>query len=330
MFRMSEQALNLEATWIKRVERWVERKRPSDKGELELNRKRIYILPTRAGLMFSVILMIMGLTAINYKLSLGYALVFLLGGMAWTSMFNTFGNLHRLVLLPGRADSVFAGELAPISLTIKNPNRREHFSIRLVSPEFVKQAMIDLMPESERTLRFALKTTKRGWMPLPRLTVDTVFPIGIWRAWSRWQPDINILVYPEPEAGNLPLPDSLATGAETFGHSNGQDDIAALRNYREGDSPRMIAWRAVARSPGDELITKQFDGGASGELSFDWSNTPVTLGKEGRISRLTRWVVDAEKAGIKFALNIPGTQINSDNGPVHLKNCLTALALLEV
>ncbi len=330
MFRMSEQALNLEANWVKRVERWIEHKRPADKGELVLNRKRIYILPSRAGLMFGLILIIMGLTAINYKLSLGYALVFLLGGMAWTSMFNTFGNLHRLVLIPGRIESVFAGELAPISITIKNPNRREHFSIRLISPDFVKQAMIDLLPESERNLRFALRTTKRGWMTMPRMTVDTVFPIGIWRAWSRWQPDVKILVYPEPEGGIVNLPDNSADGSAQFGYTDGHDDIAALRNYRQGDSPRMIAWRAVARSPGDELLTKQFDGGASGELRFDWNNTPTTIGKEARISRLTRWVVDADKAGIKYSLNIPGTNLTSDTGPTHLKQCLSALALLKV
>lgn len=329
MFRMSNEALSLEASWVQKVERWIEAKKPADRGELELNRKRVYILPTRAGLMFAVILCVMGVTAINYKLALGYALVFLVAGLAWTSMFNTFGNLHRLVLIPGRVESVFAGELAPISLTVKNPSRKERFSVRVFSPTFVKQALIDLQPQSERTLQFALRTHKRGWLALPRMTIDTVFPIGLWRSWSRWQPAVQILIYPEPERGNVSLPDQFTAGHDAAGRADGTDDIAAIRPFRDGDSPRMVAWRAVARSPNDELVSKQFDGGASGEIKLDWSATPTSLGKEGRISRLTRWVIDAEAAGMKYSLVLPNTTVSSDGGPVHLKQCLSALALLD-
>jgi uncharacterized protein (DUF58 family) len=327
MFRMTEQALNLEAAWIKRVERWIEHKRPVDDAQITLDRKRIYILPSKPGLVFAVILTIMGLTAINYQLSLGYMLVFMLVGIAWASMFSTFGHLHKLQLLSGKVDSVFAGELAPLSLTVRNPSKRIRYSIRLFSSEFVKQALVDINPESERTLRFALKTHKRGWYQVPRMTVDTRFPIGIWRAWSRWQPDMRVLVYPEPEGGSVVLPEPSRSGNDSVGFGDGTETIAAIRPFQMGDAPRNIAWRAVAKSATDELLTKQFDGGASGQMSLAWDLTPAHMGTEARLSRLTRWVVDAEAAGLRYSLTLPHTHIESDQGPVHYAACLQELAL---
>jgi uncharacterized protein (DUF58 family) len=329
MFRMTQQALNLEAAWVKRVERWIEHKRPVDASEVVLDRKRIYILPTRPGIVFFLILAIMALTAINYQLSLGFMLVFMLVGVAWASMFSTFGNLHSLMLLSGKVDSVFAGELAPLSLTVKNPSKKIRYSVRLFTTEFVKQALVDINPETERTLRFALRTYKRGWYEVPRMTIDTRFPIGVWRAWSRWQPDMKVLVYPEPEGGTVALPDPIRVGNDSIGYGDGSENIAAIRPFQFGDAPRSIAWRAVAKSPTDELLTKQFDGGVAGQLCLAWDLAPPLMGTEARLSRLTRWVIDAEAAGARYSLQLPDQHIDADQGPAHYAQCLQALALFK-
>ena len=47
---------------------------------LLLTQRNIYILPTRAGLMFAATLMVLLLASINYQLNLGYVLTFLLAG----------------------------------------------------------------------------------------------------------------------------------------------------------------------------------------------------------------------------------------------------------
>ena len=326
----ADQSTTLNASWVQRIEGWIEKSKSAEAGDVTLDRKRIYILPTKQGILFGLMILVMGITSINYKLSLGFAVVFLLAGLGWTSMFHTFGNLHRMILIPGRVEPVFAGELAPISLTMKNPNKMQRYSIRLTAPQFVKQALIDLAPNSERTLRFALRTTRRGWLMMPKMTVDTLFPIGIWRAWSRWQPALKVLVYPQPEATGIALPDAMSAGFESLGRGSGNDDIAALRPWREGDSPRIIAWKAMARSTTDQMLSKDFDGGVSGEIQLDWSATPNSLGIEGRISRLTRWVLDAEAAGMKYALYLPTNRIAADCGAAHQAQCLTELALLQI
>ena len=107
-------------------------------------------------------------------------------------------------------------------------------------------------------------------------------------------------------------------------------DLAALRAWSAGDSPRRIAWKAVARSGSDELLVKQFDGAEGGELLLDWHSLPNGLPAESRLSRLTAWVIEADAAGLRWGLHLPGLVIEPGQGPQHRERCLEALALARV
>ena len=108
----------------------------------------------------------------------------------------------------------------------------------------------------------------------------------------------------------------------------GQDDFAGLRNYQVGDSLRHVAWKAVAR--GQAVLTKQFSGLAAGELWLDWDAMPTEMHTEARLSRLTRWVLDAARTGQAFGLRLPSRIIPPGVGATHQEQCLTALALFEL
>ena len=99
-------------------------------GTRQLDRGRIYILPTAAGWLYAILLSVMLLTAINYKLSLGHAWVFLLASLGFIGILHTFRNLHGLRFTPGQAVAVFAGESASFPLYLENPSRRQRPSIR--------------------------------------------------------------------------------------------------------------------------------------------------------------------------------------------------------
>ena len=105
------------------------------------------------------------------------------------------------------------------------------------------------------------------------------------------------------------------------------DDFAAIRPFREGDSPRRLAWKAMARTGGDTLLVRQFEGGSGGRVQLDWDALPGSLDNEARLSRLARWVVDAEAAGLTYALRVHGASLPLDSGPAHCAACLELLAL---
>jgi hypothetical protein len=62
-------------------------------GTVTLTQRRIFILPTRQGLFFALVLLVMLLGDINYNLSLGYVLTFLLGTTTMLTMLYAFRNL---------------------------------------------------------------------------------------------------------------------------------------------------------------------------------------------------------------------------------------------
>ncbi|MDX8399594.1 MAG: DUF58 domain-containing protein, partial [Gallionellaceae bacterium] len=80
-----------------------------DSGTVTLNQRRIFIIPTRQGIGFVVVLLLMLVGDINYSLSLGYVLTFLLGTTALMTMLHTFRNMAQLEIRAGRCDAVFAG-----------------------------------------------------------------------------------------------------------------------------------------------------------------------------------------------------------------------------
>jgi len=137
---------------------------------------------------------------------------------------------------------------------------------------------------------------------------------------------MRCLVYPRPARETLPLPMARAEAGQGRSHGEGQEDFSGLRTYRLGDSLRHVAWKAVAREQG--MLAKQFSGEAQQDVWLDW-DALAGLDTEARLSRLTRWVLDAEASGAHWALRLPGRSIELDAGPSHRQRCLEALALLE-
>ena len=132
---------------------------------------------------------------------------------------------------------------------------------------------------------------------------------------------------PRPEPGQIPLPAPCAGDTTGLVSGRGQDDFSGLRPYQRGDSLRHVAWKAAARA--EPLMTKQFTGLAAGELWLEWDAMPADFGLEARLSRLTRWVLEASHGGHAYGLRLPSMVIAVGSGPAHQSRCLTALALFE-
>ncbi|HEY6242287.1 MAG TPA: DUF58 domain-containing protein, partial [Burkholderiales bacterium] len=176
-----------------------------------------------------------------------------------------------------------------------------------------------------RSVTLPVKTEKRGWLQLERVTVDTRFPLGLMRAWSYVQPDMRALVYPRPDTAQLPPPHSDADSGDEISMGAGTDDFVGLRPYQESDSPHHVAWKASAR--GELLLTKLFSGRAASELWFDWEEMPANMHTEARLSRITRWVLLAEERALRYGLKLPGVTVPLGEGFSHRERCLKELAL---
>ena len=103
-----------------RFRAWVDARQPRT-DTLLLTQRNVYILPTRAGWMFGLTLIVLLLASINYQLNLGYVLTFLLAGSGVVSMHLTHATLRGLTLHLNPVAPVFAGDPAVLDIVLTSP-----------------------------------------------------------------------------------------------------------------------------------------------------------------------------------------------------------------
>ena len=106
--------------------------------------------------------------------------------------------------------------------------------------------------------------------------------------------------------------------------SVGVDDFAGFRLYQPGDPTRQIHWKGMARA--QQPHSKVFTTLRGTDLWLDW-DALGDLDTETKLSRLCRWVLDAEAGGLNYGLRLPTLDISPHHGPGHRHRCLEALAL---
>lgn len=309
-----------------RIGDWIFPPKGPEAGPVVLGQRRVYILPTSAGLMFAVTLVLLLIGSINYNLSLGYVLTFLLAGIGVVSILHTWRNLARVALRPAKTRPVFAGDSARFHILVENAGAHQRLSLAI---ELAGQgaAYFDVAPRDAQDVEAGMPTARRGVLRPGRFRIFTVYPVGLFYAWANVELDLQCLVYARPEPGYVPLPPAQAASGQGGASGAGEEDFSGLRTYRPGDSPRRIAWKAFARS--DIFLTKQFSGSADSELWLNLTDIPETLGLEARLSRLTRWVIEAETACHRFGLRLPGIELEPEFGASHRDRCLQAIALFK-
>jgi uncharacterized protein (DUF58 family) len=310
-----------------RFANWLYGFTPPEHGTVILVHRRVYILPTRLGMLFGATLLILLIGSINYALALGFALTFFLGGMGLAGMVHTARNLARIGVSAGRAEPVFAGESAQFRLFLDGRASFDRPAILTRHLGSGAQFVVDIAPHGIAEVVLDAPAPRRGWLPIGRVLLETRFPLGIFRAWSYVEPDARCLVYPQPERSPLPRATAESAAGALRSQAAGNDDFSGLRMYQLSDSPRHVAWKAVART--DDMLTKQFTGEAAAELWLDWRLLPAAFGLEQRLSRLAGWVLAAERSGAQYGLRLPGVEIAPGRGDAHAAACLQALALYQ-
>lgn len=288
-----------------------------------LTQRRVYILPTKQGLAFTLLLFIMLLGSINYSNSLGYFLTFLLASLSVVTIFHTYNNLLKLIIGPAICKPVFANEEAGFIVQVNNLNHQTRFSVQAFTPQHLL-TIVDITADNLTTLTLKHKFEQRGLNPLPRFTVETRFPFGLFRAWAIVEIDQRQLVYPSPSSHNqLPIKSSgMSEGKKQL--KIGTDDFKGLRSYVEGDPLQHVHWKSYARH--HTLQTKEFSSTTSDELWLNFSDTTVT-GIELKLSQLTRWLLLADKANLNYGLRLADIIVQPNSGKHHLESCLKQLAL---
>ncbi len=288
---------------------------------IRLDRHRIYVLPTRFGLIFSVVLVVMLLGALNYNNNPAILLTCLLAAASYQSVFQSFRTLNGVQLIALCTEPCHAGGSLPLFLHF-HIDTRVRRSLRARIGDY--ETVFDLQPDGDGKVRIELPAPRRGWQTIGRIKLYSEYPFGLFHVWSWLNPDFAALIYPRLEIDAPPLPNDNALATSQMSRGRG-DELAMLRDYRPSDPLRGIAWKASARH--DTLLVKEFEHHRGREIVLSFASL-IGLDRERRISRLARWVCAAESAQLRYTLELPGGKVGPGLGSDHRHACLRELALL--
>lgn len=304
-----------------RWQRWVNRRIPRS-DQRAFGQRNIFILPTGAGVVFAILLLIMLITGINYQNSLIYLLTFLLAAIVVAAMHQTHRNLCGLELTLIQAGEGFAGDRIPLRLRAVSP-RHDTLALSLACDEAVLNQQH--IPSGQQVeLNLAIPSHRRGYLQPDRILVETRFPFGLFKAWSWLRPVTSGIVYPNP----LVAPDVVSTvqDGEEQSQSRSMDgnDHADIRPWREGDMSQRVQWKRYART--GEMVIADWEGEQG---SPHWLDYEAFTGadREMRLGYLAHQVMERSRSNSRFGLNLPGQVIEPDTGAVHTNRCLKALAV---
>lgn len=305
-----------------RMLRWALRRQGPDVLPLRLAPRRIYILPTGTGWTFGLLVAAMFLAGMNYGNGLALLLTFWLVGFALVAMIRTQRGLAGLAVISACAEPAFAGGEIVLTLQLQSRLPPQDLVVDAEGGTSTPQPSTGLAGDTA-SLALRFPAVRRGAWRTPVLRLATSAPFGLFRTWTWLALDAGTIVYPRP-LGDQPLPELPGAESGMRRATAGLDELAALRPFREGDSPRQVAWKAYAR--GAPLLVREYQGHAAATHEFDFAQLPQ-VGTEARLSQLSRWIVDCADDNQRWVLRLPGAAALAGAGAEHRQLCLGRLAL---
>lgn len=285
-----------------------------------IDRHRVYVLPTRFGAFVGALLATMLLGALNYNNNPALLLGFLLAAAVNNSFIRAHLNLSGLSLDAISAEPVPAGSAMSVQCLFSGDEKRPRPQLQLQLADAATPFSLPAGGHAAATIAWV--APERGWQVLPRLRVHTRYPLGLALAWCYFRPQTPLLVYPRAEARPPPLPAGVGE-SQTQGRRGHGEELHHLRDYRHGDAPRDVAWKASARA--GQLLVREYEQPIARTVQLHWQAT-AGLPHEARISRLAAWVEVASRQQRRWSLHLPGAQLGPDQGGAHRHACLRLLA----
>lgn len=304
-----------------RWQRWINRRIPRSDVQL-LTQRNLFILPTAAGVVFGMLLLIMLITGINYQNSLIYLVTFLLGAVSVGAMHQTHRNLAGLELTLVQAGEGFAGDEILFRLRVA-AGKDDAIALTLSGDDV--SVRVGHVPSGQSVdIVLPVPSAYRGYLRPDQIRIETRFPFGLLKAWSWMRPVSVAVVFPRPIAAPE-VSSAVEDGDQTASSRSPEgNDHAELRPWREGDMSQRVMWKRFVRS--GQMVVADWEADKGSPHWLDFNAFPGT-DHELRLSYLSWLVLERGKSGARFGLNLPGQVIEPDSGPAHTTRCLRALAI---
>jgi uncharacterized protein (DUF58 family) len=326
-------------------------------ARLEVKRFDFPIEVTSGGGIFLIILVVVAFAAWNT----GNNLLFMIFSLLFSTLFvggvAARASLRDLIVSARFPDHIFAGEAAPVIVTLRNAKRLlPSFSIFVEArgpvdsanaskrkrrwQRYVKQPLAYFTYVPHRAAaeqRVEQLFASRGHVLINGFELSTRFPFGFFRFRRRLRArNVDIVVYPKPEpiGDELHLLPTYAGRMASVRRGMGQD-LFSLRDYHPQDDLRHIDWKATARSR--NLTVREFTAEDERRITIVLDTRDLSeAGEQNFLQRFEAGIVQAasllkhfvdERAEVRLML---GNDLGRYGGGLkHLYACLRRLALVS-
>ncbi len=307
-----------------RISSWVSRRIPPSKEKV-LSHKEIFVLPTRWGLLFGAMVVLIIVTGINYQNSMILAMGMFLIAVMILSIVFTYKNLSGLELSYRQSQACFAGENASFEFVLTGKNRSNHIGIELgwVPDKF---SIVDVLDGKAVNCQIDYQTKARGLLAPGRMLITTTWPLGLVRAWSWQDLQAQAVVYPRPMESEEHWGSAEGENENSGQTMNleGQEDFSGLKTFVPGESLNRVAWKKYAQT--GELYSKEFTNPGIDPEWIDFTAFQIA-DVEMRLSMMCGQLLSTLDKGRPIGMKLPGLALPPGTNFVHRQNCLTALAL---
>ena len=309
--------------WIRlKTQAWQNRRLPPIQ-KVRLTQKQIFIFLTKEGGLFALMMLTIFVAGVNYANNMVLGLCFLLGSIMIVTVHHTFHNFSGLLLEAVDATDSEAGGVTHYRIRISPSGRKIPRQILLT---WDGQAQLVDRLSAPILLTFDLQTPTRGQYLPPRLTVATVYPLGLLRAWTYVRFSQIAWVSPKPIEGILHGQTTMAAEhEEVVTRVAGQEEFEDLRSFIPGESLSRVSWAHLARGQG--VLTKQFSDARGREQLLDYD--VMYGGHELRLSQLAYWVQRLTSEHVAFELKVRDRVLPLGAGSTHQVAALRLLAEIE-
>lgn len=333
------------STLKRQFDRWLDKRIPTA-NQYQLNHKNIFIFPSKFGTLFLGLCGLLFLLGTNYQNNLMLLLCYFLVSIFLVSLLASYINFAKIHLHMGKTQEVFLGDNLHFPMWLNAdqktlpPNGLINFKFK---SDKIKNNEVKSIPSNSiqidgnnftNPVTLNLLCTQRGKIDLSRVSVESFYPLGLYRCWTHLSFKSDIIVFPKPIPCDVTLTAKRQSEAEESSHtaqqSLGQDDFSHLKSYQLGEPLNHVAWKQLAKGRG--MVSKQF---ASEDSQIGWlslAHTSASAGLsrpeelENRLGKLCYQVTELSRKNQTFGLDLGETKITPNSGADHRLSCLSALA----
>lgn len=293
-----------------RIWHWLDQRTPLTAEQL-LRQRVLFVFPTRFGFALLALVVLLYILGTNYQNNLVILLGYLLLVLCISAILLAFLNLHHTTVKAEVPADACVGDTVHILLQLRRASG-------------LPQALVLGWQEESGVLvtgscpLLTLAAAKRGYHPIPRLKLQSVYPFGLVRCWSYVRLDTKYWVFPKPRLSKF-------SAQQRLDNSANREEWSGQRQYQPGDAWRQLDWKRFSRQ--QQLLVHQY-------AAVNQPSAEVWLSPDARIDTFEAQLADLaaraqllEQAARPFGLRLAQQEVAIGSGPAHLRQTLQALAL---